>query len=546
MLLAGGLRPAHAQFRSLWSPPQVAHTEPVVLYAHWEGRQPLEGVRIELPSGWRLARAHVVQNGRTSQPLRVAPTGVPGTYLADANEPLRGAADVVLAVEPNGALGEAVWTVTPLRHEADGAGVPREAYRVGRRLQVRSPRPPGPNQALQVRAGEAPVLIPASALPSLAPEAVYSLLFWMRTTTPGAEVLSTWDGAERTAYPFEVTVDAAGRPVVYRSAGDQHQALRGRHPVADGTWHHVALVHDGPAGWTRLLVDGVPQDSLYDPTPAPVDYRRPLALGGRTPGRSTASRTTFDGSLDELQLWPFTLTAAEVRRALRQPAPAALGRALTLGFDEPVPARLLAPDSGTPSVGPADLSFFEPVRAFQAVRDASGGVTVSWQTRDEQTRAFIVERSADGARFEPVGRVEAEARTRGDTPASFSYLDPTPATPVAYYRIRQRLADGSDRLSSIIKLGLGPDRPSGAVLVGNFPNPFRGATTIGYEVKQPEQVRLSVWDLSGQQVAALVNRVQPPGYYEVQFEATDLPSGTYFIRLQTPSGSHSRKMLVMK
>ena len=84
------------------------------------------------------------------------------------------------------------------------------------------------------------------------------------------------------------------------------------------------------------------------------------------------------------------------------------------------------------------------------------------------------------------------------------------------------------------------------MLVGNFPNPFNPATTITYEVHQTSPVRVSVWDLSGQQVTVLVDRIQAPGAYQVRFEGGDLPSGTYFVRLENQRGTQTHKMVLMK
>jgi hypothetical protein len=59
-------------------------------------------------------------------------------------------------------------------------------------------------------------------------------------------------------------------------------------------------------------------------------------------------------------------------------------------------------------------------------------------------------------------------------------------------------------------------------------------------------VRVSVMDLAGQMVAMLVDEVRPAGYYEVQFEAGELPSGPYFIRMQTREGIQSHKIILTK
>ncbi|MBK9099763.1 MAG: hypothetical protein IPM14_16985 [bacterium] len=50
----------------------------------------------------------------------------------------------------------------------------------------------------------------------------------------------------------------------------------------------------------------------------------------------------------------------------------------------------------------------------------------------------------------------------------------------------------------------------------------------------------------GREVAKVVNEKKSPGYYEVEFNAGDLPSGIYFYRLSTPKFSLSKKMTLIK
>ena len=86
----------------------------------------------------------------------------------------------------------------------------------------------------------------------------------------------------------------------------------------------------------------------------------------------------------------------------------------------------------------------------------------------------------------------------------------------------------------------------GARLLGNSPNPFRDQTEIAYELTRAVPVRLAVFDISGQMLHQLVDEVQEAGRYRVRFEAGDLPSGTYLVRLVTPQGPTSAKMLLLK
>jgi len=95
--------------------------------------------------------------------------------------------------------------------------------------------------------------------------------------------------------------------------------------------------------------------------------------------------------------------------------------------------------------------------------------------------------------------------------------------------------------------------PTEVTLEQNYPNPFNPSTTIRYSLSQSGFVNLHVYNILGQEVAKLVNEEQNFGNYEVQFEATNLPSGVYFCKLNAVSlGTKGRmyeksvKMLLLK
>jgi len=88
--------------------------------------------------------------------------------------------------------------------------------------------------------------------------------------------------------------------------------------------------------------------------------------------------------------------------------------------------------------------------------------------------------------------------------------------------------------------------PSEFALNQNYPNPFNPQTTIQYALPEAAWVRLAVYDALGRRVRVLVDGMQAPAWHEVVFEASNLPSGVYFYRLETGSFEASGQMLLVR
>ncbi|MCH8962836.1 MAG: T9SS type A sorting domain-containing protein [Bacteroidetes bacterium] len=80
----------------------------------------------------------------------------------------------------------------------------------------------------------------------------------------------------------------------------------------------------------------------------------------------------------------------------------------------------------------------------------------------------------------------------------------------------------------------------------NFPNPFSSATTIRYSLPQAMDVRLTVFDGLGREVATLVEARQAAGVYEVPFTASRLPAGVYLYRIEMDHLSATRRMVLVR
>ncbi|TAK56124.1 MAG: T9SS type A sorting domain-containing protein [Bacteroidetes bacterium] len=95
-------------------------------------------------------------------------------------------------------------------------------------------------------------------------------------------------------------------------------------------------------------------------------------------------------------------------------------------------------------------------------------------------------------------------------------------------------------------IGDNPQLPNGYSLEQNYPNPFNPSTVIRYSLPVANHVLLKIYDILGREIATLVNETKPAGSYNVTWDASGLPSGIYFYRMQAGSFIQNKKLLLIK
>lgn len=108
---------------------------------------------------------------------------------------------------------------------------------------------------------------------------------------------------------------------------------------------------------------------------------------------------------------------------------------------------------------------------------------------------------------------------------------------------------GIEKFGSGVASSVSGEKESGPYefrLEQNFPNPFNPSTTISYELPRTSQVRLTIMDLLGREVAVRVNEREDAGRHSVTFDGKCLSSGVYFYQLAAGDLIQTRKLILLR
>ena len=184
---------------------------------------------------------------------------------------------------------------------------------------------------------------------------------------------------------------------------------------------------------------------------------------------------------------------------------------------------------------PVDLVSFD-------VFEVDGGIQLRWQTASEQNNAgFEIEQQFNGGTFERIAMVDGAGTTIEQQDYIFTIQNPDPG---AYaFRLRQIDFDGTFELSDEVSITL---LPQAYKLAQNYPNPFNPQTRIAFQLPVAEDVLLEVYDMLGRRIAVLVDRYMGAGQHAVNFDAADLPNGTYLYKLRAGAHEEMKPMILLK
>jgi len=88
--------------------------------------------------------------------------------------------------------------------------------------------------------------------------------------------------------------------------------------------------------------------------------------------------------------------------------------------------------------------------------------------------------------------------------------------------------------------------PPSFQLEQNHPNPFNPAITIEFSLPTSGQVILTVYDILGRELERILNQHMDAGTHNLQWDASNVPTGIYFVKMVSGDFSQTRKMVLLK
>ena len=171
-------------------------------------------------------------------------------------------------------------------------------------------------------------------------------------------------------------------------------------------------------------------------------------------------------------------------------------------------------------------------------------VTLNWKTESELNNcSFEIYRSTGIDNWNQVGIVSGHGTTTQEN--NYTYIDKD-LNPGNYsYKIIQVDFDGSQSESDVVYVEV-TNNVTEYTLNQNYPNPFNPSTTIQYSIPESGNVKLSVFNSLGEEVANLVDGNKEAGTYRINFNADELSSGIYYYRISINNFSSIKKMILLK
>ncbi|MCK6600909.1 MAG: T9SS type A sorting domain-containing protein [Bacteroidetes bacterium] len=321
----------------------------------------------------------------------------------------------------------------------------------------------------------------------------------------------------------------------------------------NGTWVHVAGVKSGTTA--SLYINGVL--AATGSCSSSISNSSNDLLIGRI---ANMASVVFSGSIDEVRIWNTARSESEIFDSYYQP----------VRGDEPGLAGLWHLDEGSGTVtadassngnngtlvnGPVQIisgamgGGTVPVELSSFTGSVSGGkVVLNWSTRSETNNyGWEIQKSEDKSQksedrlntdWESIGFIAGKGTTTEAQTYSFSSTFSS-----GKFRLKQFDTDGFVSYSQVLSF---EQIPSVLTLNQNYPNPFNPSTVIGFALPVSGKVSLKIYDITGREIATLLNRDLESGSHSVTFDASGFAAGVYFCNLAFNGQVVTKKLTLLK
>lgn len=274
---------------------------------------------------------------------------------------------------------------------------------------------------------------------------------------------------------------------------------------------------------------------------------------------SSVSDRYFRGKMDDFRIWDYIRSPEDISGNMSEELSGSeSGLVLYYNFNTPSGSTVidLSPNhfDGTLSgdaviVECNDLILPVDLLSFDAV-SSDGAIRLSFSTASESSNDhFEIWKGEDADEgFALLTLITSQGNTASGHSYEYVDRDVEAGETYWYYLVDvdlngNRTEHRNHTLSATA--GVSSEVPASYSLTA-YPNPFNPATTISFSLPDAEFVRVTVFDLTGREVALLLDKPVSSGQHHVTFNATGLPSGIYLVQLQAGEMKLAQKVALVK
>jgi len=207
----------------------------------------------------------------------------------------------------------------------------------------------------------------------------------------------------------------------------------------------------------------------------------------------------------------------------------------------------------------SDGSLPVELTSFELISTREEDITLQWITESEiNNLGFILDRRTPNTDWTQIASyiTDQELQRQGSVSHQtiYTYTDNTVINNETYdYRLADVDHDGNVEYHStqLMGISISSTLPEQYVLYQNYPNPFNPVTKIRYDLPDDAYVTLTIHDMMGRRVRALVDGPQTAGNRSIQWNGTDeqgrfIPAGLYLFSISLGQFNETSKMILLK